>query len=131
MKRLGRCLLVGLALAGASGCGSDNSGPVAGTLTVSLTTPKSGSDGAILFSLTGPQAPTSMTAGAGLRVFSQTLSTTTNVAVTGTLGNGPLITIGVPDVRQAAQYLATIQGVAASADFQLRPLSGYALTVSR
>jgi hypothetical protein len=131
MTRLARGLIVALALAGASGCGDGGGGPVAGTLTISLTTPNAGADGAILLSVTGPQALTSMTAGTGLRAFSQTLSTTTRVAVTGTLASDALITVGVADVRKVAQYTATIQAVAASADFTLRPLTGYALTVSQ
>ena len=130
MNRLGHWLVVVLALAGVNSCSSDG-GPVAGMLTVSLTTPNPGADGAILFSVIGPQQLTSMTAGAGLRAFSQPLSTTTKVAVTGTLASGAILTIGVTDVRQAAQYAATIQGVAASSDFQLRPLTGYHLTVSQ
>ncbi len=129
MNRFGRWVLVAVALAGASGC--SDSGPVAGMLTVSLTTPNPGADGGILFSVTGPQALTSVSAGAGLRVFSQPLSTTTKLAVTGPLASGAIIFMGVADVRQVAQYAATIQAVSASADFQLRPLAGYALMVSR
>ncbi len=131
MNRYGRFLLLALALAGAGSCSSDGGGPVAGMLTVSFTTPNSGADGAILFSVTGPQAPTRITAGAGLRAFSQPLSMTTKVAVTGTLTSGAILTFGVTDTRQAAQYAATIQSVAAAADFQLRSLSGYSLTVSQ
>lgn len=128
MKRFARWILVGLALAGAGNC-SDNSGPVAGELSVSLTTPNPGGDGAILFSVTGPAALTSATAASGLRVFAQPLGTVTRFAVTGTLTNGAVLTIGVANVKQAAQYAATIQDVAAP-DFQLRGLSGYSLTVA-
>jgi hypothetical protein len=102
---------------------------VAGVLTVSLATPNAGADGAILFSVSGPQPLTSVTAGPGLRVFSQPLSTSTRVAVTGTLTNGAVVTIGVADTRNAAQYAASVQAVAAP-DFRLRPLAGYSLTVS-
>ena len=128
MNRFAGWLLVGLALGGAGSCG-ESSGPVAGVLTVSLTTPNAGADGAILFSVSGPQALTSVAAGPGLRVFSQPLSTSTRFAVTGTLTNGAVVTIGVADTRNAAQYAATVQAVAAPA-FQLRPLTGYSLTVS-
>jgi hypothetical protein len=131
MTRLGGWLLVALALAGGAGsCSSDGgTGPVAGVLTVSLATPNAGTDGAILFSVSGPQALTSVTAGPGLRVFSQSLSTLTRLAVTGTLTNGSVVTIGVADTRNAAQYSATVQAVAAP-DFRLRSLAGYSLTVS-
>jgi hypothetical protein len=121
-------LLVALALVGAGSC-SNNSGPVAGQLTVSLTTPNPGGDGAVLFSVTGPDALTSATAPAGLRVFAQPLGTVTRFAVTGTLTNGAVLTIGVANTSKAAQYAATIQSVAAP-DFQLRALSGYSLTVA-
>ena len=130
MKRLGEWLLVALALAvGAGSCSDGGTGPVAGLLTVSLATPNPGADGAILFRVSGPQALTSVVAGPGLRVFSPPLSASTHFAVTGTLTNGALVTIGVADTRNAAQYTAIVQSVAAP-DFQLRPLSGYSLTVS-
>ncbi len=131
MTRRGGWLLVALALAGGAGsCSSDGgTGPVAGVLTVALATPNPGGDGAILFRLSGPQVLTSVTAGPGLRVFSQALSLSTRVAVTGTLTNGAVVMIGVADTRKAAQYTATVQAVAAQ-DFQLRPLTGYFLTVS-
>ena len=129
MKRLRGWLLVALALWG--GAGSCSSiGPVAGVVTVSLTTPNAGADGAILFNVSGPQPLTSVTARPGLRVFSQPLSTSTRVAVTGTLTSGAVVTIGVADTRNVAQYTATVQVVAAP-DFQLRSLTGYSLTVSR
>ena len=131
MTRRGGWLLVALALAGGAGsCSSDGgTGPVAGVLTVALATPNPGGDGAILFRLSGPQVLTSVTAGPGLRVFSQALSLSTRLAVTGTLTNGAVVMIGVADTRKAAQYTATVQAVAAQ-DFQLRPLTGSSLTVS-
>ena len=98
--------------------------------TVALATPNPGADGAMLFRVSGPQVPTSVTAGPGLRVFAQAPSLSTRFAVTGTLTNGAVVTIGVADTRQATQYVATIQSVAA-ADFQLRPLTGYSLTISQ
>jgi len=54
----------------------------------------------------------------------------TRLAVTGTLTNGAVVTIGVPDTRNLSQYVATIEAVAGS-DFQLRPLTGYSLTISQ
>src|SRR5439155_491502 len=87
-KNLSITLPMGLALGGAGSCGDGGSGPVAGVLTVSLATPNAGADGAILFSVSGPQALSSVTAGPGLRVFAQPLSTLTRFAVTGTLTNG-------------------------------------------
>ena len=129
MTRLRGWLLVALALGGAGSC-SSSTGPVAGVLTVALTTPNAGADGAILFSVTGPQALTHVTAAPGLRVFAQPLATVTRLAVTGTLANGAVVTIGVADTRNVSQYAATVQAVAAP-DFQLRSLSGYSLRVAQ
>jgi len=103
---------------------------VAGVLTISLATPNAGADDAILFSVSGPEALTSITAGPGLRVFPQPLTTLTRLAVTGTLTNRAVVTVGVADTRKAAQYIATVQSVAAP-DFQLRSLSGYSLRVAQ
>ncbi len=129
MTRIRGWLLVALALGGGAGSCSDGTGPVAGVLTVSLATPNPGADGAILFRVSGPQALTSVAAGPGLRVFAAPLSLSTRLAVTGTLTNGALVTIGVADTRSAGRYTATVQSVAAP-DFQLRSLTGYSLTVS-
>ena len=128
-RMVGRILAASL-LAGALSC-SSGTGPVAGMLSVSLHSPNAGADGAILLTVTGPQSLTSVTAGTGLRAFSQPLSTDTKIALTGPLSDGVIVTIGVADVAKAAQYHATVQGVAASADFQLRSLAGYSLTVAR
>ncbi len=130
MTRLAGRVLVALALLGAGSCGSGTTGPVAGQLTVSLVTPNPNADGAILLSVTGPVALTSATAATGLRVFGQPLATTTRFAVTGTLTTGAVLSIGVADVNQVAQYKASVQAVAA-ADFSLRSLSGYSLTVAK
>jgi hypothetical protein len=129
MKRLVALLLVALALGGGAGSCRESTGPVAGMLTVSLTTPNAGADDAMLFTITGPEAITTVTAGPGVRVFTQPLSTATRLAVTGALANGAVVTIGVADTRKAAQYAASIQAVATPA-FQLRTLTGYSLRVA-
>lgn len=119
---------VAAAVAGLS-CGDGAAPPVAGMLTVRLTTPHAGSDGAVLFTVAGPAAITAASAPPGLRVFEDGFGqTSTSFAVTGDLPMGPILTIMVPDVRQAEQYVAVIQQVAA-ADYALRPLDGYALTI--
>jgi hypothetical protein len=130
MRRVLGWVTLAVALGGAGSC-SSGTGPVAGTLTVSLTTPYAGADGAILLTIAGPAMLTSVTAAAGgVRVFSQTLADTNHLAVTGPLANGALLTIGVADVNQVSRYVATIQQVAAN-DYSLRPLSGYSLTIAR
>src|SRR5438093_2270352 len=106
MKRLfGFALLATLFVTGLS-CG-DSMGPSGpGQLKVRLTSPNSGLDSAIVFTITGPAALTSATAGTGLRVFQQPLGgTSTRFALVGQLTNGAMIlTIGVPDLRARPQY---------------------------
>lgn len=127
MKRLGAVLFL-VALGAAPSCG-DGTGPVAGVLNVGLVTPNNEPAGALVVTVTGPAALMSASPGTGLRLFSQGLSATARFALTGTLTNGVILTIGVADVRRASQYVATIEQVAGE-DLQLRSLAGYSLTVS-
>ena len=108
----------------------ESTGPVAGMLKVDLTSPNSGGDGAILLTVTGPAALTSATPGTGLRLFAQPLGMTTRFALTGTLAQGTILTIGVTSLAQASQYVATVQSVAARS-YDLRSIAGYSLTVSQ
>ncbi|HEX9218510.1 MAG TPA: hypothetical protein VF864_16170, partial [Gemmatimonadales bacterium] len=112
----------------------DSTGPSGpGQLKVRLTSPNSGLDSAIVFTITGPAPLTSATAGTGLRAFQQPLGgTSTEFALVGLLTNGAtILTIGVSDMRALAQYSGSIQGVA-TPSYQLRSLpSGYALALTR
>jgi hypothetical protein len=111
-------------------CANNPAGPTGGTLKVTLTTPNSGNDGAILLSISGPAALTSVAAGPGLTLYSQPpLGATPRLILTGTLVTGTVVTIGVTDVSNAAAYTATIQQVAAP-NYVLRDLTGYSLTVT-
>ncbi len=133
MKRLFVVATVACATVLGVNCGDDGptqSGP--GTLVVRLTAPAANADSAIEFSITGPAPLTSVTPGTGLRLFQQALGgTTTSFALTGNLTNGAtILTIGVADVGAFSQYSGSIQGVA-RANYQLRPLNGYALALTR
>ena len=135
MKRLlGFAILAGALLTGLS-CGGDggtgSGGP--GTLLVKLTSPVANADSAIELTITGPAAPTSATAGNGLRLFQDPSAsgTTRHYALTGRLTNGAtILTIDVPDVGAFAQYHGTVDGVSQD-NYQLRTLSGYALALTR
>ena len=101
---------------------------VPGALRVELTTPHA-DDAALLLTVTGPAAPTSVAPTAGLRLFqSGELAATTHWVLTGALTNGPILTLQVPDVSVSASYHATIQS-AASATLVLRPATDYSLAV--
>ncbi len=133
MKRLWGFALVAALLVTGLSCG-DSTGPSGpGQLKVRLTSPNSGLDSAIVFTITGPAPLTSATAGTGLRAFQQPLGgTSTEFALVGLLTNGAtILTIGVSDMRALAQYSGSIQGVA-TPSYQLRSLpSGYALALTR
>jgi len=133
MKRLlGFVLLASVMSAGLS-CGGNATATGPGVLKVRLTSPNSGLDSAVVVTISGPAALTSVTAGTGLRLFQQTLGgTTTRFALTGLLSNGAtILTIGVPDLGGASQYTGTVDAVALP-NFQVRTqLGGYALAVTR
>lgn len=126
-----RRALLALVLALAPACEHDTA-PVAGLLNVSLTTPNSGADGAILLRIAGPAALTSAASGGGLRLFTQQapFGTTNSFVLTGTVAAGTILTIGVPDLSQASAYVPTILQVATPA-YQLRTLTGYSLRVAQ
>ncbi|HEV8264240.1 MAG TPA: hypothetical protein VGQ06_04770 [Gemmatimonadales bacterium] len=133
MNRVFRVSLLAGVVAVGLGCPDGPNGPVAGNLSVRLTSPNSGADSAIAITITGPAALTSATPGAGLRLFQQALGgTTTRFALVGQLNtNATILTIGVEDVNKVSQYAGTIQGVALP-NYQLRNLpGGYVLTVLR
>src|SRR5712691_11945802 len=119
-------LLAGLIGVGLSCGGGDTtkvSGP--GELKVRLTSPNSGLDSAIVFTITGPAALTTAVPGAGLRLFQQPLGgTSTRFALIGQLNTGAVIlTIGVQDLGELSQYSGTITGVARP-NYSLRVLPG-------
>jgi hypothetical protein len=134
MKRFfSAALLAGMMAVGLS-CGGKEpmaSGP--GELRVKLTSPNSGLDSAIVFTITGPAALTSAVPGAGLRLFQQPLGgTSTRFALTGRLTTGAtILTIGVQDLGALSQYSGAITGVAMP-NYTLRSLpGGYALALTR
>jgi hypothetical protein len=124
--------LVAALLVGAA-CSNDSTGSVAGagTLTLRLTTPSS-DDGALLFELSGPPIDTTAAANAALQLFTRRTDGSTLIgAVVGTLGDGVIVTLQVPDVAAAARYTARLLEVADRQNVLRTSLSGYALSVIR
>ena len=137
MRRLLWNAFVAATVAGAATCGEstvlDVVKGVPGELTLSLVTPNSGADGAILVVVKGPAAVTSasLPSGSGLRLFAGPLGAdSAKFALTGTLANGAILVVRVADVNRVASYNAFIRQVAAN-DYTLRSLAGYGITVSR
>lgn len=127
--RVGIATSIGLLLA----C-TGTTGPVAGTLKVNLTDPNNGQDGAVLLVLSAPAPPSSVTAGPGLTLWGGPATTTNaTLVLTGSVASGTLLTLQVEDINKVAQYSATLQQVASSANYTLRPppFAGYSLTVTK
>lgn len=134
MKRLCAAALLAALVGVGLSCGGDGptmSGP--GNLKVRLTSPNSGLDSAIVFTITGPASLTSAVAAPGLRLFQQPLGgTSTRFALIGQLNTGAtILTIGVQDLGALSQYRGSITGVA-TPNYALRVLpGGYALALLR
>jgi hypothetical protein len=127
-----RHVVVVLALAAAvAGC--SDQGPVAGELSVRLTTSRT-TDRAVLFKVVGKLHGVTAGTGASYRIISDTSATgdTAWVAVitpqgTG-LAPGEIARITVPDTRVAGSYQISLTEAAAS-DYSVGTFSGITLTV--
>lgn len=126
---MSRRLVMVLGLALSMACGGDKPvGPVAGELTLSLTTPHL-TDGAVMLQVAGP---IEMVIPVGTyRVEAAPLAGgLTRIIVTGTITNGPLVRIRVPDVNAAAIYLAIVEQAAHRQTFALLSVTEYKITVA-
>lgn len=121
--------LVALA-AGCGGGGGDGGGPTPGVLILTLNTPNTG-DGALLFRVNG--GPVDSIAGSAMvldgsyNIFPGNL---TRVVVAGPITDGVLVGLFVPDVGVVANYVVTMEQVAANSNFAQRSTAGYSITVS-
>lgn len=122
-----------LALAAAAAAGCSDQGPVAGELSVRLTTSRA-TDRALLFKVIGKLHGVTAGTGASYRVLSDTSATgdTAWVAVIAPQGTGlapgEIARITVPDTRKAGSYLIFLTDAAAS-DYSVGRFSGITLTV--
>jgi hypothetical protein len=114
----------------AGGC-KTTAQPVAGELTVNLTTPNS-DDGAILVRITGTggQVVTGASAScSGCRLFSGAVSDTElRAVITGSIGAGAIARVSVSDVNQPGAYSVQILDVA-SRTYVKRAITGYSLAL--
>ena len=118
-------LLIGAA------CSDESTGAGAGpgTLVLRLTTPHA-DDGAMLFELSGPPIDSLTAINGSIRLFTRRVDGSTVAgAVVGTLANGAVVTLRVPDVA-AGGYTATVREVADRQNALRTSLAGYALTVT-
>ncbi len=98
-----------------------------GFVTVTLATPNS-NDGALLLTLSGGTMD-SVQASAGTIFFAPTGTNTFRVMVAGTIADGPVVRFWMPDRRNVAQYLATLEQAAVRSTFVQQDISGYSLSI--
>ena len=107
-------------------CSHNPTGPQPGTLSLKLQSPNSGQDGAILFTLTGPDVVTNVRAVPGDTLWSTDFSSTSSkILLTGAIASGVILQFDVSDVNRAGEYLVTVDQVASSSDYSLRGTGGY------
>ena len=111
---------------------SGTTGPVAGTLKVSLASPNNGVDGAVLLVLSAPVPPVSVSAGSGLTLWGGPVTTANaTLVLTGSVTTGTILTLQVDDINKVRQYTVTLQQVAQTSGYQLESLTGYSVTVTK
>lgn len=109
-----------------AGC-SSNTGPTAGVLTVSLSSPR-GDDGAMLFTVSG--GPVDSVESIGYTMYSvRTVADTVKIIVAGVLESGPVARIHISDTRQASRYAARVSQVAARVTYAERDPASYSLAL--
>lgn len=120
--------LLGLGL----GCGgSDSTGPVAGTVTVSLVTPNA-DDGAVLLTLTGPNLANAKSASSAYRLYWRLVSPgEVRAIVVGNLTAGAVLTVDVDDVGKVGQYNGSVVEAASRSDVVRASAAGYGVTFAR
>ncbi len=115
--------------AGNTDSGGDD--PIAGTLTVSLTTPNA-DDGAIRFTVTGPFVTTPRAASADHLVFTRQRSPQElDVMVMGDLGSEAILILPVRSTQTAPDYQVTITQVSTRTNALRTDLTGYSTRVLR
>ena len=114
-------------------CGGDSPPipqPVAGDLTMALTTPNS-QDGALLLRIVGELEIKDVTPVGSYRVSFHTQAGITRVNITGDLAGGDILKFRVPDIGKASSYTAYVEQAASRATYALLETSSYFLTVRK
>ena len=103
-------------------------GPTGGWLTLQLTTPHS-DDGAVQLSIAGPAIDSVKIL--GYDGFESHTVTQANLVAAGTIVNGDVARIHVPDLSRTTQYLVSVSAAAARDSYALQDLAGYRAVLVR
>jgi hypothetical protein len=118
-----RALLLSLALL--SGC-TNNTGPGAGALNVSLSSAQH-DDGAVMITVYG--GPVDSVESLGFPIYAVRVADSVRFIVTGNLGSGPIARVHVPDGREAPQYRAKLTQAAARGSYLQRDPATYGISL--
>ena len=131
MKSMRRILALAVLLYLAVACTDDPTGTPSrsGTLLLHLTTPHA-DDGAVMFEITGPPTDSVTAVSDSLRLFTRRAGGTLVGVVIGTVADGPVVKLWVPDVSAAASYRGRVLDVADRQNALRTSLESYALTVT-
>ena len=122
-----RCVAaVGLLSAVLLGSCSNNTGPVAGALNVSISSPQL-DDGALMLSVYG--GPVDSVESVGFTIYSIRVADSVKFIVAGSLGSGAVARIHIPDGRQASRYSASVSQAAARVSYTPRDPTAYSVSL--
>lgn len=109
-----------------AGC-SENSGPTAGVLNVTLASHGS-DDGAVLLTISG--GPIDSVEAVGTELYSaRPNASTMRLIVTGSLTSGPIARLHIPDTREASRYVASVEQVASRSAYAQQDPAGYSVSL--
>lgn len=129
VKRWRTLFVVAAAAWGGWSC-TEHVRPEPGILLVVLSGVQPG-DAALLFSLEAPDSIIAVTGASGMSLHARRSAEGLRVAVFGSVADGVVMTLDVPDVRRAPLWTATLLEVADTANGLRASLSGYQLRVAR
>jgi len=136
MTRLDRIVVtaaLGMIAVGAFSCGDDDIAGLSsdeGLVTVSLAGPGH-NDGAVLVTISGPGFLDARAANSSYRVYWRlTSATELRVIVLGSVSDGPLFTVRVPDPARVSRYRGTVLQVADRYNAMRESVSDYDVTIT-
>jgi len=121
-------ILIGLTVPWACGGDGGPTGPTAGVLEASLTTPNL-NDAAVVFRINGPSMGTVTASDPGAYMHVVDSGSSITVVLVGDLLSGSLVRFSVPDIGEQGSYQAILLEVADDSNELRGTLDGYQVTV--
>ncbi len=131
MRRMSiRTFVTVASLVGTLSCGGEETlPPVPGSVAVNFSSPN-GTDGAVLFTITGPGMGNLAPASSSNQLFTRLVAPQElRVIIVGNLGSGPLFTMDIPNTNDVSGFNATVLQVADRDDDLRESVAGYSITL--